>query len=74
MVAKYIPVRIVDVGPEIGVGRVYRGIHDLFEAKASLPEYRSQAVQSDARLFTGRASAPLVPDEPRDPYSLAVSR
>jgi hypothetical protein len=73
MVAKYVPVSIVDVSPEVGVGRIHRGIHDLFEPKAALPKYRFQAPQSGSRLLTGRAPAPLVPDKTRDPHSIAVS-
>jgi hypothetical protein len=73
VVTKYVPVRIVDVSPEVGVGRIYRGIHDLFESKAALPEYRFQAPQSGSRLLTGRAPAPLVSNKTRDPHSIAVS-
>jgi hypothetical protein len=73
MVTKYVPVRIVDVSPEVGVGRIYRGIHDLFESKAALPEYRFQAPQGGSRLLTGRAPAPLVSNKTRDPHSIAVS-
>jgi hypothetical protein len=74
MIAEYVSVRIVHVGPEVGVSRVHRGIHDLFQPHAALSKYRFQAAQSGSCLLTGRASASLVPDDTRDPHRVAVSR